>query len=153
MSLDNFKQREILFLLLYSFDMGKTTPDSEVIDLIAQECKVAASHIKEVMKKFDDIRPHIEACDTIISKALTEYSLQRVFSTDRNILRIAVYELDFEKKLPADIIFSEAKRLAKKFSMPESVSFVQSVLSAIQAELKDEKSVEQKPSTKESPCK
>jgi transcription antitermination protein NusB len=143
MSLDNFKQREILFLLLYSFDMGKTVPDAETIDLIAQECKVAVSHIKEVLKKFNDLLPHLETCDSIISKALTEYSLQRVFSTDRNILRIAVYELEFEKQLPSDVVFSEAKRLAKKFSMPESVSFVVSVLGAIQTTNKEEETVTQ----------
>jgi N utilization substance protein B len=143
MSLDNFKQREILFLLLYSFDIGKTAPDTETIDLIANECKVASRYIKEVMKKFDELCPHLESCDSIISKALTEYSLQRVFSTDRNILRIAVYELEFEKQLSCDIVFSEAKRLAKKFSMPESVSFVQSVLSAIQSAHNEEPRIEQ----------
>jgi transcription antitermination protein NusB len=153
MSLDNFKQREILFLLLYSFDMGKTNPDSEIIDLIAQECKVAASHVKNVMKRFEDIRPHIAACDEIISKSLTEYSLQRVFSTDRNILRLAVYELEFEKKLPCKIIFSEAKRLAKKFSMAESISFVQSVLGTIQAAHIEEHSEDPKLPMQESPCK
>jgi transcription antitermination protein NusB len=132
MSLDKFKQHEILFLLLYSIDIGKNLPEDSLIELISDECKVAKSYVKEEMQKLDNLLPFLERIDTTISTALTEYSLQRVFSTDRNILRLAVYELMFEKRLDHNIIFSEAARLAKKFSTPDSASFVQSVLGSIQ---------------------
>jgi transcription antitermination protein NusB len=132
MTLDLFKQREILFLLLYTSDMSKKIPDEEVLDLIATECKITKTALKEQLPRFSKIYSSLETIDAHLSLALKDYSLSRIFSTDRNILRLATYELMCEGLLPNDVIFSEAKRLAKKFSTEESSGFVQAVLSSVE---------------------
>lgn len=72
--------------------------------------------------------------DRIIESKLTEYDLKRVASVDRNLLRIAVFELYYRDDVPPKVTLDEAIELAKKYSTAESGKFVNGVLAAILAE-------------------
>lgn len=69
-----------------------------------------------------------------IDKRITEKSehwrLERMPVVDRNILRLAVYEMN-ELKTPAPVVIDEALELARQFSGDESVSFINGVLDAV----------------------
>ena len=69
-----------------------------------------------------------------IDKRITEKSehwrLERMPVVDRNILRLAVYEMN-EMKTPAPVVIDEALELARQFSGDESVSFINGVLDAV----------------------
>lgn len=71
-----------------------------------------------------------EAIDERIGKASEHWRLDRMPSVDRNILRLAAYEL-MEGKLPHAVIIDEALELARRFSGNESVGFVNGVLDSI----------------------
>jgi len=69
--------------------------------------------------------------DALISQNLKEWTLDRIPRVDRNILRIAVYELIHEKGVPAGVVISEAVALAESLSTDESAAFVNGTLSSI----------------------
>lgn len=80
------------------------------------------------------------AIDELISERATGWTLARMPSIDRNVLRIGTYELLGRPDVPVAVIIDEAVELAKTFSTEESGRFVNGVLSAIAAVVRpDEK--------------
>jgi N utilization substance protein B len=73
---------------------------------------------------------HIAAVDEQISKHAEHWRMERMPAVDRNILRLAVYEMVYGGT-PAAVSIDEALELARKFSNEESVQFVNGVLDAI----------------------
>lgn len=131
MTLDPYKKRELVFLLLFSADMGQDLLSEEVVDLVKNECKVAKKHVLEALERARTIFGVFEACDELISRICTEYKITRIQSVERNILRLAIFEIAMERKIPTKVVFAEARRLAKKFSTDESVNFVYALVAAV----------------------
>lgn len=75
--------------------------------------------------------------DGLIIKYATEWPLDQITIVDRNILRIGVYELFFDKNIPARVAINEAIEIAKTFGGASSGKFVNGVLGAIYAANKD----------------
>jgi len=69
--------------------------------------------------------------DKYITKYATEWPLDQITIVDRNILRIGVYELLFDKDIPAKVAINEAIEIAKTFGGESSGKFINGVLGAI----------------------
>jgi len=69
--------------------------------------------------------------DETIRRASTNWRLERMTRVDRNLLRLATWELLFCKELPRAVILDEAVELAKRFGTEESSSFVNGVLDRV----------------------
>ncbi|HUA59887.1 MAG TPA: transcription antitermination factor NusB [Verrucomicrobiae bacterium] len=76
---------------------------------------------------------HIEGIDERIARHAEHWRMERMPAVDRNILRLAVYEMTYSGTPPA-VTIDEALELARKFSNEESVQFVNGVLDAIHRE-------------------
>jgi len=79
-------------------------------------------------------RDQHNAVDTMIEKASRNWRLSRMPVVDRNILRIATYELLARDDVPASVSINEAVELAKKFGDKDSRAFVNGILDRIAAE-------------------
>ena len=77
-----------------------------------------------------------DAIDAEITSVLTNFSLERLAVVDRNILRLAVYELMFSPDLPAPVILNEAIEIAKSLGATESGGFVNGVLQKLSEKLR-----------------
>ena len=73
----------------------------------------------------------LEEIDAAISRASENWRLERMARVDRNVLRVATYELGYSSGVPRSVIMDEAVNLAKKFGTEESGRFVNGVLSKI----------------------
>lgn len=73
--------------------------------------------------------------DALIASHAAHWRLERMPAVDRNVLRMATFEI-LDGKLPAPVVIDEALELARRFSGDESVSFVNGVLDAIQRGLR-----------------
>jgi N utilization substance protein B len=73
--------------------------------------------------------------DQRITEKSAHWRLERMPAVDRNILRLAVYEMD-ELKTPTPVVIDEALELARQFSGDESVSFINGVLDAVHRDAK-----------------
>lgn len=69
--------------------------------------------------------------DELISNSLQNWTFDRIPRVDRNILRIAVYELLYQKDVPTNVVISEAVSLAESLSTAESSAFVNGTLGTI----------------------
>jgi transcription antitermination protein NusB len=80
---------------------------------------------------------HASEIDRRITEKSENWRLERMPAVDRNILRLAVYEMN-ELKTPAPVVIDEALELARQFSGDESVSFINGVLDAVHRETPQE---------------
>ena len=69
--------------------------------------------------------------DTVIEKYSSNWKMRRMACVDRNILRIAVFELLYCADIPAKVTINEAIDIGKKFGSPESGSFINGILDSI----------------------
>ena len=69
--------------------------------------------------------------DGIVSKLAPEWPLDQIAAVDRNVLRVAVYELLFEPEIPPKVTINEAVELAKMFGSESSPRFVNGVLGSL----------------------
>ena len=74
---------------------------------------------------------NLSEIDKYISKYATEWPLEQITITDRNILRIGIYELLFDDDIPAKVAINEAIEVAKTFGSVSSGKFVNGVLGAL----------------------
>lgn len=76
----------------------------------------------------------LEDIDRRIAKFSENWRVERMPAVDRNILRLAVFEL-LDRKLPGAVVIDEAVSLARRFSADESVPFLNAVLDSIRKDL------------------
>lgn len=74
---------------------------------------------------------HREEVDDLIRGQAENWRLERMSAVDRNILRLAVYELVFEVEVPKLVVLDEAIELAKRFGSDQSSGFVNGILDGI----------------------
>ncbi len=77
------------------------------------------------------VREHQEALDAVISEASRRWRVERMGRVDRNVLRLAAYELMFLPDTPAPVILDEAVDLAREFGTEDSPRFVNGLLDRI----------------------
>lgn len=83
--------------------------------------------------------------DNIIQRVSEHWRISRMALVDRNILRMAVFELLYEENIAPAIVINEAIEIAKKYSGEEAATFVNGILDAVRKDLKDiKKSLEEK---------
>ena len=127
MAISKQKFREIVFQLLYSYDIGRTKDDA-MIPFMMKELAVPKKVIIEALERVKAILAKQSGIDTMITDTTVSYDFNRIQSVERNVLRLGIYELFFDEKIPPKVAIAEAIRLSRKFSTRESAHFVNAVL-------------------------
>ena len=78
---------------------------------------------------------HLDEIDGQIKKHVKNWEFHRIATVDRNILRLAIYEMLYREDIPPVVSINEAIEIAKKFSTQDSGKFVNGVLDKIKSEL------------------
>lgn len=121
------KFREAVFLSLYAIDNGSSL-ERELIQLIMEELKITKKGVYEGVAKAQKVVAALPEIDPEIKGLSKSYEFERIASVERSILRLALYEMVHEKDLPKKVAIAEAIRLSRKFSTPESSSFINAIL-------------------------
>jgi transcription antitermination protein NusB len=124
------KFREIVFQLLYSHDIGQAE-ERDMLALMMAELAVSRKAVRDAQAKMIQVTQHLKNIDQCIAKSSHGYAFERIQSVERNILRIGVYELLYDKTIPPKVAIAEALRLERKFGSPEGASFVNALLDNI----------------------
>jgi N utilization substance protein B len=83
----------------------------------------------------DGVILHQSAIDARIEAATENYQLHRISAVDRNILRLALYEMFHRDDIPPIVSINEAIEIAKKFGTEESGRFVNGILDRVKLDL------------------
>jgi N utilization substance protein B len=124
------RARELALQLLYQNDLAATPP--EEIFRHTEEYLNARPDVQEYASRLVlGTLARREDLDEMLSERSEHWRLGRMPAVDRNLLRLALYELLFEPDTPAAVVINEAVDIAKKFSTPSSGAFVNGVLDGI----------------------
>lgn len=130
MPLPHTKFREIVFQMLYSYDMSQAS-DEDMLPLLMEELSVTKQSVRQAQERVHAINQKLSEIDSLIATHSHSYEFERIQTVERNILRLGIYELLFDEEIPDKVAISEALRLAKKFGTPESVHYVNGVMDCI----------------------
>jgi len=112
------------------------------LDITRQDFSSCLADFWEMNQEDDEIKDfanllikgaieNLDKIDSQISKFAENWEISRMAVVDRNILRLASYELLFLKDIPSKVSINEAVELAKKYSGEESSKFVNGILDRI----------------------
>jgi N utilization substance protein B len=87
----------------------------------------------------DGVRENRERIDTVIEQFSSNWKLSRMSCVDRNVLRIAVFELLFCADIPPKVSINEAIDVGKRFGTDESGAFINGILDSIRIAMNEEK--------------
>jgi transcription antitermination protein NusB len=129
------KSRELAMQMLFQGDLGKQTPEhvGKTFWLAREESDVETRGFAEDLYRVATARS--AEIDELIVQHLVNWRLERMPGVDRNVLRLAAAEMLGFKGTPFPIIINEALEIARRYSAPESVSFLNGVLDAMAKEL------------------
>ena len=129
------KARECALQVLYQVDFLKQEPHA-ILPLF-WESHPASSEVREFAEHLvEGVWRNRAELDSLIESHSTNWRLDRMPAVDRNILRLATYELVFERDIAASVTLNEAIEIAKRFGTEDSSSFVNGVLDPISKDLK-----------------
>lgn len=132
------KARESALQILYQLEFDDSQVD-QAIDLFWQK-KKAPEETKEYSRWLvKGILSHEKEVDEAIQSISEHWRISRMAVVDRNILRLASFELLHAENIAPAIIINEAIEIAKKFSSPEAATFVNGILDALRKKIQAEK--------------
>jgi transcription antitermination protein NusB len=130
MALPQQKFREIVLQVLFSYDF-LSSHEEEIIPMMMSEVSISKKIALEASQRALQILDKRQIIDELIAKASTAYAFDRIQNVEKNVLRMGVYELLYDPNVPPKVVISEAIRLSRKFSTPESANFINAILDSI----------------------
>ncbi len=122
--------RELALRMLFQLDLGHQPVDEVVGAALAQsQLEGANREYAEILVR--ETLNHLKDIDPCIAALTPDWTADRQAAVDRNILRLAAYELLYRPDAPVAAVVNEAVELAKKYSTAESGRFVNGVLGAL----------------------
>jgi transcription antitermination protein NusB len=125
------KSRELTMQMLFQADVGKQTPDQVRATFWSSRDDVEPDTRGFAEDLFRVAVAREAEIDARIEQHSANWRLARMAAVDRNVLRMAVAELLGYPGTPAPIIINEALEIARRYSGPESINFLNGVLDAI----------------------
>lgn len=115
----------------YVQETDERTTGEENDDVQERRRKQAEASFEYARKLVQGAQEHAESLDQLIRRHAENWRLERMPVIDRNILRLALYEMMHEEKVPKVVIVDEAIELAKKFGSENSSRFVNGLLDGV----------------------
>lgn len=118
--------REKAMQILFQLDMNDQNLTESIENFIRDK-----PYNPYLIKLIDGVSTHVSDIDQTITEHLENWSLDRIASVEKTILRIATYEINYLNDIPNNVSINEAVELAKKYGEEKSGQFVNGVLSKI----------------------
>jgi len=125
------KAREHALQILFLLDIRKEKPSAAVLKHFWAEYKPdeeVKDFAEEIVK---GTYKHLLKINTLIHQCAKNWSLDRMAVVDRNVLRMAIYEILYRIDIPTSVTINEAIEIAKKFGTDESGAFVNGILDRV----------------------
>lgn len=134
--------RELALQILYQYDIRRDDAEILLADYLKKEY-ISEKKLNDSVRDFTTTLvkgtiANLERIDAIVSSYAENWKLERMAVVDRNIMRMAAYELLFIEDIPPKVSINEAVDLAKKYGDVDSSKFVNGILDKISKKEKKE---------------
>jgi N utilization substance protein B len=129
--------REAAVQFLFQDDLNKTDVEAlpAVLDEFWKLRESAARTRQFATELIRGVFENHEAIDERIKRVTANYELHRIAPVDRNILRVAIYEMIYTSEVPPVVCINEAIEIAKRFGSEDSGRFVNGILDRLKEEV------------------
>ncbi|MDX9872092.1 MAG: transcription antitermination factor NusB [Clostridia bacterium] len=126
--------REQALKALFACDLGRNDPAAALEMLWAEEKtnEKARNFSRELV---EGVTAKREELDPLLERYTLEWKLNRIATVDRNIMRLALFEMLYSAEVPRAVALDEAIELAKTFGSEESPRFINGILGKIIVDL------------------
>ncbi|MBC8199946.1 MAG: transcription antitermination factor NusB [Desulfobacterales bacterium] len=132
------RSRELAVQALFYMDISKND-SQETVELFCDNFVHSKNAIPFFLELVNGVIDNRSEIDSIIERFSSHWKIGRMACVDRNIMRIAVYELLFCNDIPAKVSINEAIDIGKKFGTEESGAFINGILDSVSIALEKEK--------------
>ena len=127
------KSRENAIILLYQRDLLSKKID----EILNNDMLVGMEYDKFTLKLIKGVYDHRKKIDQMIKNVVENWTLERIAIIDRNILRVAIYEMLYEDEIPLKVSVDEAIEISKSLGQKDDTpKFVNGVLGKILSDIK-----------------
>ena len=131
------RAREIALQFLYQLDVnGAADPTPYENDFWVRQSELDPPTREYAGALVHGAKGQQAKIDEVITRSTDHWDLERMSVVDRNILRLAVFELGWQHDVPPKVAINEAIEIAKKFGTRESSRFINGVLDRVHRELR-----------------
>lgn len=122
--------REQIFLLLFrvEFNDPSDMPDQMKLFFEDEEVKRNSEDVAYITGKYDRIMEKLPDIDRQLNEKAENWNIERMGKVELTVLRLAIYEMQYDEDVPVSVAINEAVELAKKFGQESSGAFVNAVL-------------------------
>ncbi len=122
--------REQIFKLLFriEFNPKEDMPEQKELFFQEEENAVSEKDRQYIAAKYEDIVSKLEIIDDMINGTAKGWDITRMGKVDLTLIRLAVYEIQYDGEIPTGVAINEAVELAKKFGQENSSVFVNGIL-------------------------
>ena len=132
------QSRRLALQVLYAADLGvsgsRATSIGEVFDGVADHFDLQEGARAFAKELAIGVEAHRAELDTRVGAHARNWRIERMAAVDRNVLRLAAYELSYTET-PSQVVINEAIELARDFGSERSPAFVNGVLDAVAREI------------------
>jgi N utilization substance protein B len=126
------KSRENAIILLYQKDLL----DKKISDILNNDLLVGREYDEFTLRLINGVGSHRKEIDKLIKDVVENWTLERIAIIDRNILRVAIYEMLYEDEIPLKVSVDEAIEISKSLGQKEDTpKFVNGVLGKILSDI------------------
>jgi N utilization substance protein B len=125
--------RQVALQLLYQDDLNPQVEPAAVAKFLRSSLKRKATAMEFALSLLDGVREHRAELDPLLAAKAENWTLDRMAVVDRNILRLAAYEMLYTDT-PERVAINEAVELAKLFGAEQSPAFVNAILDRVMRE-------------------
>jgi transcription antitermination protein NusB len=122
------REAAVQYLFAHEIQPAADAAGDEAFWSLHMAKKGARAYAEDLVK---GVLAHLTEIDRCIESAVENYRMERLAAVERNILRVAVYELNHVSDAPPPVVINEAIEIAKKFGATESGGFVNGILDRI----------------------
>ncbi len=122
------KAREIALGVLFQLDSETSGSPHKVLRRTLEDSKLPEEERTFVEEVVLGARERLTELDAVIREYAVGWSVERMPRVDRNVLRLALYEIMYRDDVPTSVSINEAVELAKKYSTEDSGRFVNGIL-------------------------
>ena len=119
------EMREQAFVLLFEKEFFSELTCNDIEEIYSENFSELSDYAK---KAFKETSARIDELDELIKKYLKGWKLERIPKVNISILRLALYEINYEDGVPGKVAVNEAVELAKKYSGEDDYMFINGVL-------------------------
>jgi N utilization substance protein B len=132
--------RRTALQLLYQAEIwgGPTLPQVDVSQVLSQwerEFAPRADAVEYVRGVVEGVSSTVVRLDALIADYAIGWAVERMAVVDKNILRLALFEMVYRSDIPWQVAVNEAVELAKRYATPDTASFVNGICAAVQRDI------------------